>query len=323
MTWYYTLLAFVLFSFELLYFRAARRLGIIDKPNVRSSHADPVIRGGGIIFFVSTFWWFVSQNFQWPHFVLGLTMVAIISFLDDVKPRPALWRFAIQLCSVLLLFYQVPLFDWPVWLVLLALIICIGALNAFNFMDGINGITGVYALVNLGTFAYVCRYVVEFTDERLIYSSIIAVFVFLFFNFRKKAVCFAGDIGSVTIAFILILLLIQLIHRTNNFLWVILFLVYGIDSTVTILHRIKNRENIFNPHRTHLYQYMSNEFKWSHTTVSLLYGLIQLILNAILIYSITRSGDLTQIPIIAAIGFVACYLFVRSFLIRKIIKSMQ
>jgi UDP-N-acetylmuramyl pentapeptide phosphotransferase/UDP-N-acetylglucosamine-1-phosphate transferase len=308
----------VLFLFELLYFRIARKLHIIDKPNNRSSHSNPTIRGGGIIFFVAVLIWFVYQNFSLPFFVTGLTLVTVISFLDDLKPRPASLRFMVHTLAVVLMFYQVPLFDWQWWLVLAALIVCIGALSAFNFMDGINGITGIYALVSLGSLVWLNTNLVFFADERLIFVAIAAVLVFLFFNFRKRAACFAGDVGSITIAFIQIFFLLQLIHTTHHFYWVLLFLVYGLDSVVTILSRIRNRENIFKPHRTHLYQYLSNELGMTHTHVSLLYGTVQLGINIILINSFTsgsRIGIYVIVPVI-----VLLYVAARRIVLAKITK---
>ena len=292
--WQLMIVILVLFMVELFYFRIANRYGIVDKPNDRSSHGSPTIRGGGVIFFAAILVWFVVHDFHWPWLVCGATVVAVISFMDDVKPRPALLRFSIHLIGVVMMFYQVPLFDWPVWLVSIALIVCIGSLSAFNFMDGINGITGVYALVSLGSFASIDYFVIGFTEGTLVTLLVLAVVIFLFFNFRKKAICFAGDVGSITIAYVQIFFLLQLIYKTNNFYWVLIFLVYGLDSVVTILYRLKNKENIFKAHRAHLYQYLVNELRLSHLSVSLLYGVVQLVINMALIFSFI-SGSLLAI----------------------------
>jgi len=313
---YYCLMTGALVVMELIYFKIAAKAGIVDKPNQRSSHTTTTIRGGGIIFFLAILIWFLFNGFQWPWMLMGIMAVAVISFLDDLKPRPAYLRFFIHLVAVLLIFFQTGIYDWSWMLVLLALIICIGALNAFNFMDGINGITGLYALVNLSCF-YVIHQIVPFSDPMLLGTLIVSVIVFLFFNLRTKAVCFAGDVGSVTIALIQIFLLLQLIIATDNFLWVIMFWVYGIDSVVTILNRLKRRENIFKPHRTHLYQYLANEMGWSHRWVSLMYALLQGVLNIILIYSFGVSSQL--IPITAATVFLIVYLGVRIKIQRQIL----
>jgi UDP-N-acetylmuramyl pentapeptide phosphotransferase/UDP-N-acetylglucosamine-1-phosphate transferase len=316
---YFFFIGFLLFAFELIYFRIAYKFAITDKPNNRSSHARPVIRGGGVIFILSVLLWFVSNDFLLPWFVTGTVAIAIISFLDDVISLNPAIRFIIQLIAVLLIFFQLWPIDWSIHLLALAVIVCIGTLNAFNFMDGINGITGVYVLVALASFFFIHTQIVAFTNLSLIGVVSISVLVFLFFNFRKHAKCFAGDVGSVTIAFILTFLLIQLILVTNNFLWPLLFLVYGTDSIVTIIFRLKRRENIFKPHRTHLFQYLSNEQKWPHLAVSLVYGAIQLLFNVLLFFTLNCNQYI--IPIVAASVFIATYLIIRLKIVTHISKS--
>ncbi len=316
---YFLLIGFLLLAVELAYFRVAAKFSIIDKPNSRSSHVKPVTRGGGIIFIFALLAWFFTKDFLLPWFIFGATIIAIISFLDDVMSLNPLVRFSAQLIAVLLMFYQLIPISWPIYLLLAAVIVCIGTLNAFNFMDGINGITGVYALVSLATFGFIHQFITPFANLSLIIIVSISVLVFLFFNFRDRAQCFAGDVGSVTIAFVLIFLLLQLILATNNFLWPLLFLVYGTDSIVTIIFRIKRRENIFKPHRTHLFQYLSNELGWPHLTVSLTYGVTQLLFNTILF--ITLSRHQYGVPIVSAVAFIVAYLIVRINIVRHISKS--
>lgn len=304
----YSIITIVLLAAGLVYFRIADKYNIVDNPNNRSSHTGTIIRGGGIIFFIALLCWFVSAGVWWPFFMAGAALVATISFMDDIKPQRSSVRFTVHLVAILLLFYQASVYDWPAWLLIIAAIVCIGTINAFNFMDGINGMTGIYALINLGSFLYINQYVVPFSDIQLMVITGISVLIFLFFNFRRKAKCFAGDVGSVTLAFLQIFLLIQLIHTTGNYYWVIIFLVYGIDSCITIVYRLLKKENIFHAHRTHLYQYLGNELKWPHRVVSLLYGIIQLVLNVILIVFLPDSPF---VPLLSAILFVVLYLVVR------------
>ncbi len=309
-------MAMLLLAAELIYFRIATRFGIVDRPNDRSSHVSPAIRGGGIIFMVAVLLWYLQSNFSLYWLIGGTLAIAIISFLDDVISMNPLIRFLVQLISVLMMFHQLELANWPVYLVVVAVIVCIGALNAFNFMDGINGITGVYALVSLVSFGCVHYFLIPFTDFSLLAVTLISVLIFLFFNFRNRARCFAGDVGSVTIAYILIFFLLQLILATQNFLWPLFFLVYGTDSIVTIIYRIKRKENIFKAHRTHLFQYLSNELKWSHLGVSLLYGGVQLLINSILIFSLQRHQIL--FPFILTLFFLVVYFLTRFAVVRKI-----
>jgi UDP-N-acetylmuramyl pentapeptide phosphotransferase/UDP-N-acetylglucosamine-1-phosphate transferase len=301
---------------ELAYFKVASHFNIIDKPNERSSHIHPIIRGGGVIFVFGVLLWFFQSGYQWPWFVLAVVIIAVISFFDDVTSLHAGVRFLFHLASMLLVLYQLWPLSWPIYLLVIAVIVCIGTLNAFNFMDGINGITGVYALVTLLTFAYINQYVVSFTDSSFILWTSVAVVVFLFFNFRKVAACFAGDVGSVTIALIMIFVLLQLIRTTGNFLWPLLFLVYGTDSIITIIYRLRRKENIFKAHRTHLFQYLSNEMKIPQLIVSVGYGLIQGILNIIVIACLVNSNY--PMVIVIAILFVMLYFYVRIKMMGKI-----
>lgn len=282
---YYALTFLSLILLELVYFHWAGRKGIIDKPNTRSSHQEPTIRGGGIIFVFAVLAWFIYSGFEWPWFFVGLVGVSIISFLDDQRAQPEFVRFFIHLIAMSLLFYQVPKMDWSVLLLGSAFVISIGSLSAFNFMDGINGITGIYALVTLGTFLVIQEWIVPFTDPVLINSLVLAVLIFLFYNFRKRAVCFAGDVGSVVLAFVQIFLLLQLIQKTQYLGWVILVLVFGIDSVFTIIYRLSRKENIFKPHRTHLYQYLANEWGWDHRLIAFLYAACQILINIVALIS--------------------------------------
>lgn len=282
----FTLILFtvVLFGMMLLYLRIADKYHIIDKPNARSSHSVHTIRGGGIIFPVALLFEFGFSGFQYGWFTLGLVLISAISFLDDLKPQKARLRFSIHLLAVAMLFYELQLFALPWYLVVLALFFVIGSINAVNFMDGINGITGGYALVTLLTLCYINMKVVSFTDQRMLLVTIIALLVFNCFNFRKVARCFAGDVGSVSIAFIMLFFMLQLIMASQNFNYVLLLLVYGLDVVSTMVFRVIRKENIFEAHRTHFYQFLVNEKKKPHLPVAMAYCMVQLTVNVAVIY---------------------------------------
>ncbi|MBX2916320.1 MAG: UDP-GlcNAc--UDP-phosphate GlcNAc-1-phosphate transferase [Cyclobacteriaceae bacterium] len=287
--WVWPVGAILLVLFEILYIQIARKFSIIDLPSKRSSHEVLTIRGGGIIFYVALIFSYLHNNCELHAFMAGATLVAVVSFLDDVSPRSASLRFGVQTVAVILLFYDAGILTWPLWLLVLAAMVSIGALNAFNFMDGINGITGLYGLINLLSFSWVQYYFIPFTSLNAIIWVMLSVLIFLYFNFRVKAKCFAGDVGSITLAFFQIFLLLQLIVITTNFIWVFFFWMYGIDSVATILIRLIRKENIFKPHRTHLYQYLSNELRLPHLIVACIYALIQLAINALLIFCVIHN----------------------------------
>jgi UDP-N-acetylmuramyl pentapeptide phosphotransferase/UDP-N-acetylglucosamine-1-phosphate transferase len=275
----YFLLFVLLFTAQLLYFRIADHFNIIDKPNERSSHTSITLRGGGIVFYIGVLLYFLMQGFQYPWLVAGLTLIAVISFADDVKPQSSKLRLVVHLVAMLLMFNQLGLYHLPWYFTVMVLVFCTGVLNAYNFMDGINGITGGYSLVVVGSFWYINTFQTAFVDNNLLYALMMALMVFNFFNFRKKAKCFAGDVGAISIAFVIVFLMVALIIATNDFSYIVSLGLYGVDSILTIVHRILLRENIFEPHRKHLYQLLANELQWPHTTVSGLYAGVQALIS--------------------------------------------
>ena len=274
---YYVIILVLLFLAELFYFRVADKFNIIDKPNERSSHSRITWRGGGIIFYFGALAYFLTNDWEYPWFILALSLITFISFVDDIRSTSQGLRLVFHCSAMALMFYQWGLFSLSWWWIIIALIVCTGIINAYNFMDGINGITGGYSLFILGALAYINEEMVSFAEPALIYTVLCSVVVFCFFNFRRKAKCFAGDVGSVSIAFILLFLIGKLILKTEDFSWMILLAVYGVDSVLTIIHRLMLHENIGLPHRKHMYQLMANELKIPHVVVSLVYMAVQAI----------------------------------------------
>lgn len=275
---------------ELVYFKIADKFNIIDKPNHRSSHTKVTIRGGGVIFTLSLILGSAYLGLQYSYFLIGLVLISLVSFADDINPTSSQIRISVHLISVALMFYQLGMYSQPILLILLGLFFVIGSINAINFMDGINGITGTYGLVALFSLFYINRYVVAFTVENYLIFPIIALLVFNFFNFRKKAKCFAGDVGSVSIAFIILFFLLQLIIKTNNVGYILLLLMYGLDAAITLMLRVYRKEKVFEAHRSHFYQILVNEKGMSHLVVASLYGVLQIAINAILIVILPLSA---------------------------------
>ena len=301
----YIIIFVLLLVAELVYFRIADKCNIIDKPNQRSSHTTIVLRGGGIIFLIGAWVWSAFFGFDYPWFLAGLTLVAGVSFVDDIHSLPDSVRLVAQFAAAAMAFYQLDILHWEMWwIVLVALVVYVGATNVINFMDGINGITAGYALavlVPLGllntnyhelamNLATNCSSVFSsdgvFVDQSLIVAAIIAAVVFCIFNFRPKgkAKCFAGDVGSIGIAFIMLFLLGNVIIKTEDITWLIFLLVYGVDGCLTIVHRIMLHENLGEAHRKHAYQIMANELKIGHVKVTLLYMAMQLAVSLGFIY---------------------------------------
>lgn len=307
------LIAVLLVVAELVYFRIADRCNIIDRPNERSSHSKVVLRGGGVIFVVGALLWFGVMCMlayvgvphwlmggltvgeldyvgivgrSWP-FVLGLLVVAMVSFIDDVHSLPDSARLLAQFVAMGLMFWSLGILKLELWwMVLIALVVSVGIVNVYNFMDGINGITGGYSLVALVPLMLICDV------SSLALVMILAVLAFCFFNFRpkNKARCFAGDVGSVSMAFVLLYLLGGVIVRTGDVTYLVLLVVYGVDACLTIVHRIMLRENLGQAHRKHAYQIMANELGMSHVAVSLIYMGLQMAITAVYLWVLPQTA---------------------------------
>lgn len=276
----------VLLALELIYFKVADHYNIIDKPNERSSHKRIVLRGGGIIFTIALWIWSMVYGFQYPWMLAGVTLAAGVSFIDDIHSLPDSLRLVAQFASMFLVFYEIGVLQWSLWwLVPLALIVAVGATNIYNFMDGINGITGGYSLAILIPLILL-NWKYAFVNESLLIVIGLSLLVFCLFNFRKKAKCFAGDVGSIGIALILVFCVGRLMYVTGDVTWIVLYLWYGIDGSMTIFHRIMLHENLGQAHRKHAFQLMSNELKMAHTSVSLIYTIGQLAVSLVAIYII-------------------------------------
>ncbi len=285
----------------LLYFKVADRFNIIDKPNQRSSHTEITLRGGGIIFWFSALLYFIQHVQNNYFFFTGITLVSLVSFWDDIQSLSNKIRISIHFLAITLIFYDLGLFSLlPIWGSLIVYILAIGLINAYNFMDGINGITGLYTLAVLGALLYVNTKVQLFTDGSFIKYGMIASLVFLFFNYRKKAKCFAGDVGSIAIAFWIIYLITKLALITNSIIWLLFLAVYGVDAICTIIHRLYLKQNIFEAHRLHFYQVLSNEYKIQHRLVSLYYALVQIVISILVIMLYQKVDDIVLFLLVIA-----------------------
>ena len=295
----YGIIFVILIALELAYFKIADKFNIIDKPNERSSHSTIVLRGGGIIFLLGAWVWAIAFGFQYPWFLAALTLAAGVSFVDDIHSLPDSVRLVVQTTAMGLMFYQLGLFGGfdfseglsvqgvvvPSLILLVALIVYVGASNVINFMDGVNGITGSYTLATLVPALLLNRRE-GFVEESLLVVAILSVVVFCYFNFRpkEKAKCFAGDVGSLGAAFIMLFVIGLKVMVDMDPTWLVFLIVYGIDGVTTICHRFLLGEHLGEAHRKHSYQLMANELKMSPITVSLIYSGLQLAINLGFIY---------------------------------------
>ena len=317
----YLLIFIILFVLELLYFKVADRFNIIDKPNERSSHTAITLRGGGIIFYLGALVYFVLSGFQYPWFFLGLTLMTVISFADDIMTLSNRIRLGIHFLSVLLMAYELQVFSLPWYFLLVTFIVVVGVINAYNFMDGINGITACYSLA-VGGLLMLVNNQIGFVAQDLLAYTMLGVLVFTFFNFRTKAKCFAGDVGSVAIAYILLFALGALIIQTGNLLYFLFLTVYGIDAVWTIIRRLYLRENIFEAHRSHLYQFLGNEAGVNKLLISFLYGAVQFLIGLAVIHFADKEVATQWIFALVLLGGLSVvYLVGKTYVVRKYVRG--
>ena len=285
--WIYLIyFGFLYAGMVLLYIMIAKKLQLTDVPSARSSHRDITITGAGFIFPIA-FFLPLALTGEFIHYrstIAGLLLISLVSFADDLKSVHPVIRVTVQVIAVSLLLWQTGgLFKMKTWQIVPGFILVVGIINSYNFMDGINGMNALYSLSMMGILAIIRLSGILFLPvPEVFYSLIASLLAFSLFNVRKKALCFSGDIGSISIAYIVSLMIIQVMIATDSAVWILLFGVYGLDSVGTIVLRLIRGEKVWMPHRTHFYQYLVNERKWPHVRVSALYAVIQFVLSIIL-----------------------------------------
>jgi UDP-N-acetylmuramyl pentapeptide phosphotransferase/UDP-N-acetylglucosamine-1-phosphate transferase len=289
-------IATILFSLK-LYFPFAEKRGMLAGVNHRSSHTKPVITGAGFIFYISYIFYiisFVNSTWEVPWALfLGISILAIVSFIDDLKDLWFFIRLVVQVLAVALMLYQIyiefsmePLAMNASILIILAIvgmIFSVGFVNLYNFMDGLNGMMAGITISALSIFWLIDFFVVDFVDDALLIYTAIPTLVFAFFNARRQAICFAGDVGAIVLGYVMVYMLLSLLMQTGNIVYIFIFASVYLEAAMTVLQRLLAGQNIFKPHRIHLFQLLCNEHKHHHVKISGLYALNQLVFGAIIV----------------------------------------
>lgn len=313
----YGIIFLVIGLLSIAYIKLADKFNIIDKPNHRSSHTTPTIRGGGILFWLAIVLYFIISDFKYPYFILGVSLIAIVSFVDDIVTLSSNVRLPFQFIAIALCLFQIGFGVNELLLIFPLLIIGVGFINIYNFMDGINGITGMYSIIVLATlfFLNLNEHIVE---DNLIIYSLFSLLIFGFYNFRKSARMFAGDIGSISIAVLLFFLGTYFIREIEAPILILLVLVYGVDAVLTLAYRKSIGERITEPHRKHIYQKLVHTVKLSHLKVAVYYAVAQAIIAGI-VYLGYRLPVFNQLIIIGVsmVVFILIYVYLFKLIERK------
>jgi len=259
-------------------------LGLTDVPNHRSSHAVPTPKGGGVgllaAFGLAALAGGLSPFFWLPAVVVSLT--GLFGDRIDLSPRKRLLvQFAAAAALVMGTGAGAPDSVWAVVTVPFWLVFIVGTANFFNFMDGINGISGITAAVGFG---FVTVYLVHaaFPDDGVVVTAAglsAAAVGFLPFNLPRARV-FMGDVGSILLGFVFAALVYTASETPRDFLCLSGFVLpYFLDELLTMAVRVRDGENLMEPHRRHVYQLLANEGGFAHWRVAVGYGLFQLIVG--------------------------------------------
>ena len=244
---------------------------LMDKPNERSMHSKPTIRGGGLVFIglslvslpvlcLLTQTSFIEQ----AVFSLSILMIAAVSFLDDLYNLSVKPRFLVQCLAALLvavfirpqqLDFIIFSISYPVLIIPFIFIVTLWAINHFNFMDGLDGFCASQAAFLFAAYALLFgMYGASFYQS----FSLVLVFSllgFLMFNL-PPAKLFMGDIGSATLGFITfsLALIAQQKFQIPIVYWFMLNGLFLFDATFTLIRRMLRKEKWSAPHRKHAYQ---------------------------------------------------------------------
>lgn len=317
--------------------RLSQRL--LDIPNERSSHTQPTPRGGGLgflfafgiaIFVAGTFPQFfadfglaqslglgwggeaslsVSLPFVGVLFLV-LTPLGLIGFLDDQGNVAARWRYLVQLgtASLAVLFLGAFPQPWlgrlgsggPIVAIALTIIGLTAVINFYNFMDGLDGLVGGVTVVQLGFLAL-------YLDQPFCWLLVAALLGFLRWNWAPAKI-FMGDVGSTVLGATVAIALLRG-SATPYLGWSALMITLPLcgDAIYTLVRRLLRRENIFQAHKTHLYQRLQ-QAGWSHAQVASTYiGLTVAVAIALQLLGTIGIG-MSVIGIIGGIGIGEWYL---------------
>ena len=286
-----------------------KRKGIVDAPNIRSSHKTPTPRGGGlavILVILATSTLILVGKLPGYHWLIGATLfIGLVSWIDDLNGLSAIIRLFSQFISVGCIFWLMPTSNlyfhgiFPFWLDnLIAMILWVWFINLFNFMDGIDGITVVESSsIGLGLFLLMMSGVAQTSHGLLGLVITAAALGFVWWNWYP-AKLFLGDVGSVPLGFLLGWLLLEILA---SLLWpvaIILPLYYLMDATITLLRRALKGERVWQAHREHFYQQAVGN-GLSHARISLIIAGVNVLLIGWAFLSLSQ-------PLLAIMGAVVC-----------------
>lgn len=291
---------FILLSFVCtkLFCGIAQNSKLIDKPNDRTLHLKPTVRGGGIVFIglsllILPFIWYFTGTFykESVFLLLSILLIAGVSFFDDIYDLPIKIRLGVQciVAFILAVFMRPEKLDFILFslnhgyiIIPFIFFMVIWAINHFNFMDGLDGFC-----VSQAIYLLACYFILFNVHHALVYQEFCWILIcslvgFLIFNF-PPARLFMGDVGSASLGLIIfsMALVAQQKYQIPVIYWFMLNSFFLFDSSVTLLRRIMNKERWLAPHKKHAYQRLK---QFGMDTRLIL--LVQLVINSAIGYMV-------------------------------------
>lgn len=267
----FVVMFFVCAAATKLYCLLAHNTRLMDKPNERSMHSKPTIRGGGLVFIVLPLlvlpWLCCSYQtsfYACSLLLTGAAAIAVVSFWDDLYHLSVKPRFVVQaLVALLLAVFLQPLIlnlgffnlQNPVLSSPFLFLGLLWSINHFNFMDGIDGLCALQALFLFAAYALLFSLASDWLYRDFCFLLVASLSGFLVFNF-PPARLFMGDVGSATLGFLVfcLALIAEKQDQIPLIYWFMLNALFLFDATLTLIRRLLRKEKWFSPHRKHAYQ---------------------------------------------------------------------
>ncbi len=257
-------------------------LYIVDEPNHRSLHTRPIPVSGGVAILIAftlsmtVACWYDTPPSVWGWINASGLLIAMISFWDDCRHVPVLYRLTIHFFAACLLLWQTDfwltqldlpgiLWTLPIYIKMTcSVLFVVWMVNLYNFMDGMDGFAGGMAVFGFSTLAILGGLAEQsfFMLINLIIAS--AAAGFLIFNFPPAKI-FMGDVGASSLGFLVAIMSLWGHHDGIFPLWVamLIFSPFIVDATITLCRRLRRGEKVWLAHRSHYYQRLV-QLGWGH-----------------------------------------------------------
>lgn len=268
---------------------------------------------GGVLFYVALLISFVVTGFQYPWFFIGLSLITLLSLMDDIKTQHWRLRMNVHTMAMLLMLYEWGLFQHYLIYGFMALIFCMWMVNAYTVMDKGHGMTVLHSLVTVLALWYINTFQKEFIQEGILEMLVLALLIFGAFNICKKPKIEPNSVGAVALAYTIVFLISMLVIKRREFGPVVLLAVYGVDTVLTFAHLLMNGKAVFQPHRMHLFQLLVDYVKLPPLLVACIYSSIQAVISVGYIFTNHRYWYALTVFVVCSV----VYIFVRARIFKR------